>query len=46
MLAFGTGFALLMPIFYAVMGFVFGVVGAFIYNVLAKWVGGIELEVE
>jgi hypothetical protein len=46
MLAFGTGFALLMPVLYAVMGFIFGVVGAFIYNILAKWVGGIEVEVE
>ncbi len=45
-MAFGTGFALFMPVLYAVMGFVFGVIGAFIYNVIAKWVGGIEVEVE
>ena len=45
-MALGTGFALFMPVLYAVMGFVFGVVGAFIYNVIAKWVGGIEVEVE
>jgi len=35
-----------MPFFYAALGFIFGVVGAFIYNLLAKWVGGIEVEVE
>jgi hypothetical protein len=45
-MALGTGFALFMPVLYAVMGFVFGVVGAFIYNVIAKRVGGIEVEVE
>jgi hypothetical protein len=45
-MALGTGFAVLMPFFYAALGFIFGVVGAFIYNVLAKWVGGIEVEVE
>jgi hypothetical protein len=46
MLAFGTGFALFMPILYGAMGFVFGVIGAFIYNLIAKWIGGIEVDVE
>lgn len=45
-LAFGIGFGLFAPVFYAIMGFVFGFVGAFIYNLVAKWVGGIEVEVE
>jgi hypothetical protein len=45
-MAFGTGFALLMPVFYGVMGFVLGVISAFVYNVIAKWIGGIEVEVE
>lgn len=36
----------LVPIFYAVMGFLIGVVGAFLYNLVARWVGGIEVEVE
>ena len=35
-----------MPIMYAVMGFVFGALGALIYNVFAGMVGGIEIEVE
>src|ERR1700679_3700701 len=43
MMAFGTGFALLMPVFYAVMGFVLGVVSAFVYNVIAKWIAGVEV---
>lgn len=46
MMAFGLGFALFMPLMYAAMGFVFGVIGALIYNVVAKWIGGIEVEVE
>ena len=43
---FGTGFALLLPVFYAVMGFIGGVVSGFLYNLIAKWIGGIEVEVE
>jgi hypothetical protein len=35
-----------MPVIYAVMGFVFGVLGAWVYNLIAKWIGGIEVEVE
>ena len=46
MMAMGAGFALFMPIIYAAMGFVFGALGALIYNVVAKWIGGIEVEVE
>jgi hypothetical protein len=42
----GIGFALSLPVIYAAMGFVTGVVGALIYNVIAKWLGGIEVEVE
>jgi hypothetical protein len=40
------GFALFAPVMYAVMGFVFGVIGAAIYNLVAKWVGGVEVEIE
>jgi hypothetical protein len=46
MMAMGVGFALFMPVLYAVMGFVFGIIGAAIYNLIAKWVGGIEVEVD
>lgn len=42
----GVGFMILAPVFYAVMGFVTGVLGALAYNVLAKWLGGFELEFE
>jgi|HubBroStandDraft_5_1064220.scaffolds.fasta_scaffold723721_2 hypothetical protein len=42
----GTGFALMLPVIYACMGFIGGVVSGFIYNLIAKWIGGIEVEVE
>ena len=38
--------AIFMPIAYAVMGFVIGIVGAAIYNLIARWIGGFEIEVE
>ena len=41
---FGVVFAILMPVIYGVMGFVMGAIGALLYNLLAKWVGGFELE--
>ena len=45
-LIFGVGSVIVMPIFYGVMGFVMGLVGAFLYNVVAGAVGGIELHIE
>ncbi|MFT3870134.1 MAG: hypothetical protein QM715_16930 [Nibricoccus sp.] len=46
MMFFGVGFALFAPVMYAVMGFITGALGALVYNVVAKWIGGIEVEVE
>jgi hypothetical protein len=43
---FGVGLALLMPVLYGVTGLVTGAIGALLYNILAKWVGGFELELE
>lgn len=42
----GVGFALAAPVIYGVMGFIFGVISAALYNVAAKWIGGLEIEVE
>jgi hypothetical protein len=42
----GIGFMLMLPVLYAVIGFVFGVISAWIYNLLAGWIGGLELEFE
>jgi hypothetical protein len=46
LMAMGAGAALFAPILYAMVGFISGIIGAVIYNVVAKWVGGIEVEVE
>src|SRR5438552_18333538 len=40
------GMGLFMPVIYGVKGFIFGVIGAAIYNLVARWIGGIEGEVE
>lgn len=38
----GAGFLLLLPILYMVLGFIFTAIGAWVYNLAAGWVGGIE----
>src|SRR5688572_20138549 len=32
------------PVIYGVMGFIFGILTAWLYNLIAGWVGGIEFE--
>lgn len=44
--AFGALLCLFFPVVYAVMGGLFGMLAAWLYNVAASWVGGIEFEVE
>jgi hypothetical protein len=39
-------FAIMAPVFYAGMGFVMGAITALIYNPAAKWMGGIEIQLE
>jgi hypothetical protein len=36
---------LLFPVLYAVAGFIGGIIAAAIYNLVAKWTGGLEFEV-
>jgi hypothetical protein len=38
--------AVLMPISYGVMGFIVGAIAALLYNIAARWVGGIELDLD
>ena len=38
--------AVIFPIMYGVMGFFGGLLVAAMYNLIARWVGGIEFEVE
>ena len=40
------GFGLFMPVMYGVMGFIFGILMAVVYNLVARRIGGIEVEVE
>jgi len=35
-----------LPIFYAIIGFVFGAISALVYNLFSGIVGGVEIEVE
>ena len=42
----GLAMVIIFPVMYAVMGFIGGIIAAFIYNIVAKIVGGIEVEVE
>lgn len=42
----GTGFAFLVPIMYGVFGFIGTAIACALYNVVAKLVGGIEVEID
>jgi len=43
---FGVVLAIMAPFFYGGMGFITGAIGALVYNLLAGWVGGVEVEFE
>lgn len=38
----GLGFLIMFPILYLVFGFIFTAIGAWVYNLVAGWVGGVE----
>jgi hypothetical protein len=44
---FGTGLGAIIffPIFYGVIGGAFAAIGAAVYNLVAGWVGGLEVEI-
>lgn len=37
---------IVLPIFYAVIGFIAGAIQAFVYNLAARFVGGVRIETE
>jgi hypothetical protein len=41
----GVGAIIFFPILYGILGFVFSLIGAWLYNIVAGMVGGIEFEV-
>ena len=41
---YGAASIILLPIFYGVLGFVSGAIGAWIYNIVAKSIGGIQMD--
>jgi hypothetical protein len=43
---FGAAAIVVLPLFYGCMGFVTALVGAFLYNLVAGVVGGVEVEME
>lgn len=43
---FGIGAIIILPIIYGVVGFISGIIFGAIYNIAARYVGGIEMEVE
>jgi hypothetical protein len=44
--AFGIGAVFLLPIAYGALGFVTTLIGAWLYNVLAAMLGGIQMDVQ
>ncbi len=46
MAMFGASFVIFMPIMYGVLGVVFGALVAALYNLVAGWTGGLQLEFE
>jgi len=45
-LFFGVGAIIILPIFYGVLGFIGGALMAWLYNIFAGLVGGVELDLQ
>ena len=41
---FGMQSIFILPIFYGIIYFLGGIVGAAVYNLFAKWIGGIKID--
>ena len=44
--AMGVGMMIGLPLFYGVLGFIMGAIGALIYNAVAGIIGGVKFELE
>lgn len=47
-IGFGSGLfmLILIPIIYTIVGFIGGLITGALYNMISKWIGGLEFEVE
>jgi hypothetical protein len=45
MVIFGVGSIIFLPLFYGLLGAIGGMIGAAVYNLIAHWVGGLEVTV-
>lgn len=45
-LIFGAGAVIFFPLFYGILGFITGLISAFVYNLIAGWFGGLELDIQ
>lgn len=43
---FGVGAIIVLPLVYGCIGLIFGALTAWVYNLVAGWVGGIEVETQ
>ncbi len=43
---FGVGGLILIPLFAAIAGFIGGIISALVYNLVARWTGGLEVRIE
>jgi hypothetical protein len=46
MMGMGLGAVIIFPIFYAVVGFIGGLLSAWLFNLAAGFVGGLEIETQ
>lgn len=44
--SFGVAAIFIFPVMYGIIGLIGGLISAFLYNLVAGWVGGIEVEFE
>ena len=45
-LLFGIGGIIFLPLMYGIMGFIMGLIMAVLYNLIAKFAGGIEVQTQ
>lgn len=43
---FGTGAIIILPIVYGILGFILGILIAMVYNLVARYIGALELDME